>query len=306
MAQSKFDLKAKFNFKKFNQTVRQDYKNSVLYLPVYPKTEELNPLNELPVQIIQFSLQKLYVEQKIFPLGHETTKLIREKKKKRRELKRTNGEQYKFLKKEINFLQREIKWSMKRLEKIKQSKLIASAQNKGSKSLWRAVEALCGDSKNQMKLNKVSYKQLRAKTDFEKCEIFKSLLHVTMKDHISENLELNEHFKKVENETKMFLQYKNTEPNNYCIIKVDDYEEILNKTRRSSPGPDKISHNILKRLPKCLKAYICLLITSSINNSHVPTTWKESQFKMLLQPKKQKRCRKLPTIQPNQLHCKNL
>ena len=52
----------------------------------------------------------------------------------------------------------------------------------------------------------VSYEQLRAKTDIEKCEIFKILLPDTMKDHIYENFELNEHFEKVENETRMFLQ----------------------------------------------------------------------------------------------------
>ena len=134
----------------------------------------------------------------------------------------------------------------------------------------------------------VLYKQLRAKTDIEKCEIFKTLLQDTMKDHTYDNLELNEHFEKVENETKMFLKFENTEPNNYCIIKVDDYEEVLNKIRRSSPEPDKISYNILKRLPKFLKAYICLLITSSINNSYVPTTWK-SQVKMLPKPNKNKK-----------------
>ena len=110
-----------------------------------------------------------------------------------------------------------------------------------------------------------------------------------MKDHTYKNLELNEHFEKVEIETKMFLQYENTEPNNYCIIKIDDFEDIFNKTRRSSPGSDKISHYILKRLPKCLNAYICLLITSSINNSYVPTTWKESQDKMLSKPNKNKK-----------------
>ena len=119
MTQIKFDLKGKTNFKKFNQIVRQEYENSVLYPPVYPKAEELNQLNELLVQIIQFPLQKLYIQQKRFPIGHETTKFTREKKKKRRELKRTNEEQHKFLKKEINFLQREIKRSMKRSEKIK-------------------------------------------------------------------------------------------------------------------------------------------------------------------------------------------
>ena len=84
MTQSNFGLKAKINFKKFNQIVRQEYENFVLYPPVYPKAEELNQLNGLLVQIIQFSLQKSYIQQKIFPFGHETTKLIREKKKKGR------------------------------------------------------------------------------------------------------------------------------------------------------------------------------------------------------------------------------
>ena len=82
MTQSKFNLKAKFNFKKFNHIVRQEYENSVLYPPVYPKAEELNQLNELYVQIIQFSLQKSYIQQNRFPFGNETTKHIREKKKK--------------------------------------------------------------------------------------------------------------------------------------------------------------------------------------------------------------------------------
>ena len=181
---------------------------------------------------------------------------------------------------------------MKRSEKIKQSKLIAIANNKGSSSFWRAVEALCGDSKKRNETEQsveVSYKQLRAKTYIANCKIFKTLQQDTMKDHIYKNLELNEHFEKVENGTKMSLRYKNIEPNNYCIIKVDDYDEILNKTRKSTPGLDKISFNILKRLPKCLKAYICLLVTSSINNSYVPTTWKESQVKMLPKPNKNKK-----------------
>ena len=135
-------MKAKINFNKFNQIVTQESENSVLYPSVCPKTEELNNPKEVPVRIIQFSLQKLYIQQEIFLFGYETTKLIREKKKKRRELKRTNGEQLKLLIKEVKFLQREIKRSMKRSEKIKQSKLIASAQNKVSKSIWRAVKVL--------------------------------------------------------------------------------------------------------------------------------------------------------------------
>ena len=98
---------------------------------------------------------------------------------------------------------------MKQWQKIKQSKLIASAQNKGSKSFWRAIKALYGDSKKPSETEQsveVSYKQLLAKTDIEKCEIFKTLLQDTIKDHTYKNLELNEHFEKVENETKLFLQ----------------------------------------------------------------------------------------------------
>ena len=92
MTQSKFDLNqlAKINFKKISQIVRQENENSALYPPVYPKAEELKQLNELLVQIIQFSIQKAYIQQKRFHFGHETTQIIREKKKKRRELKITN------------------------------------------------------------------------------------------------------------------------------------------------------------------------------------------------------------------------
>ena len=61
VTQSRSDLKAKINVKKFNQIVRQKYENSVLYPPVYPKAEELNHLNELLLQITQSSLQKSYI-----------------------------------------------------------------------------------------------------------------------------------------------------------------------------------------------------------------------------------------------------
>ena len=94
-------------------------------------------------------------------------------------MKRTNGEQLKTLKKEKKLLQREIKRSMKRSEKIKQSELIANAQIKGSKNFWRAVKALCGDSTRPNETEQsaeVSYKQLRATTDIEKIEVYKTLL----------------------------------------------------------------------------------------------------------------------------------
>ena len=75
-------------------------------------------------------------------------------------------------------------------------------------------------------------------------------LQETMKSRNYESLELNEHFENFENETKLFLQYENIERTNYCVIKVDQYDEFLNKTSKSSPGPGKINYKILKRSPK--------------------------------------------------------
>ena len=131
-------------------------------------------------------------------------------------------------------------------------------------------------------INKSEQTQTLRKAKYSKC------FYMIQWKIIYTKLDLNEHFEKVENETKTFLQCENIEPNNYCIIKVDDYDEIVNKTRRSCPGPDKISYNILKRLPKGIKAYIRLLITSSINKFYVPTTWKKSKVKMLPKPNKNK------------------
>ena len=75
---------------------------------------------------------------------------------------------------------------MTRSEKINLSKLIASDQNSGSKSFQRAVKALCCDPQKRKETEQsvgVSYKQLRATTDTEKCKIFKTPLPDTIKDH---------------------------------------------------------------------------------------------------------------------------
>ena len=70
--------------------------------------------NQVVVQIIQFSLQKSYIIQKSFPLGHKKTKIIRERKRKKRGEKQTEKNLKKKHEKEINFLQKELKRSKKR------------------------------------------------------------------------------------------------------------------------------------------------------------------------------------------------
>ena len=60
-------------------------------------------------------------------------------------------------------------------------------------------------------------------------------------------------------------------------------------TSKSCPGPDKISYQLLKALPKSIKALICIIISSSINNSYVPCLWKDSRVTMLPKPQKDKK-----------------
>ena len=62
---NRFDLKAKINLKKFKQIVKEEKENAVLNTPIYPKSAKLNQFIQILVEIIQFSLEKLCILQKI-------------------------------------------------------------------------------------------------------------------------------------------------------------------------------------------------------------------------------------------------
>ena len=66
--------------------------------------------------------------------------------------------------------------------------------------------------------------------------------------------------------------------------------------KKSCPGPDEISYKVLSELPRSIKALVCLLISSSINNSYVPVNWKESQITMI--PKQDKGRSKTENCRP--------
>ena len=59
----------------------------------------------------------------------------------------------------------------------------------------------------------------------------------------------------------------------------NQFEQLLNKTSYTSPGPEKTNYNILKWLPNWLKVCLSLKITSSINIFVVPIARNESQVK---------------------------
>ena len=98
---------------------------------------------------------------------------------------------------------------------------------------------------------------------------------------------------------KLFLKTRKKNQLTTLVINLDQYDEILKRTNISSMGPDKNSYNILKRLPKSFESYICLLITSSINNSYTPIMWKESQAQCYRSQTKTKKRQKISINQLN-------
>ena len=141
----------------------------------------------------------------------------------------------------------------------------------------------------------LTYKESKAVTDHEKSELFKQLLKDTMKDHTTVPTEIAEH-EKIEKETKAILS-TNVDTEELCIvIKTKEFDEILRVSRKSCPGPDKISYKVLSELPRSIKALGCRLISSSINNSYVPVNWKESQITM--NPKQDKDRSKAENYRP--------
>ena len=127
--------------------------------------------------------------------------------------------------------------------------------------------------------------------------MFKSFLSATMIEHQYENEDLQEHFLETEQNTKHLSE---TDPKEITaeiiFLKVEEFKEILKNTSKLCPGPDKISYQLLKALPKSIKALICIIISSSINNSYVPCLWKDSQVTML--PKLQKDSKEAENYRP--------
>ena len=117
-----------------------------------------------------------------------------------------------------------------------------------------------------------------------------------MKDNTTVPTEIGEHCEKIEKQTKAFLS-TNVDNEELCIvIATKEFNEKMRVSRKSCPGPDKISYKVFSELPRSIKALACLFITSSINNSYVPVNWKESQITMI--PKQDKDRSKAENYRP--------
>ena len=114
-----FELKLEIDFRQFRENARKSYRSSDLWPAQHPGKDELNEFSSNQVEIIHKSLENFYVNKNKLPYSIETQKLIKLKRKKRRELKVAVDDEFRSLKTEINNLQKEIRRSIRQSEEQK-------------------------------------------------------------------------------------------------------------------------------------------------------------------------------------------
>ena len=219
-----FDLKAKVDFKKFRKHAKVNYKNSCLYPPKYPNKGNLNETSHNIIEIIHKSIDQSYANRTNIQISPEIIKLIKQKKKIRRQLKRAKDDTFYRLRKEINFLQREIRRAFKRSIERQNRKLTETAKQAGIKGFWKAIKTITSDKQQSSR----SHLQITFKAKVAiKCEMFKNLLSETMIEHQYENEDLQKHFLETEQNTKHLSE---TDPKEITaeniFSKVEEFNEI--------------------------------------------------------------------------------
>ena len=104
--QVEFDLKAKVDFRKFRKHAKVNYKNSCLYPPKYPNKDNLNETSHNIIELIHKSIDQFYVNKTNLQISPEIIKLIKQKKRIKRQLIHAKDDTFYRLRNEINFMQR--------------------------------------------------------------------------------------------------------------------------------------------------------------------------------------------------------
>ena len=228
-----FELKSKIDLRMFKENTRKSYRSSILWPAQYPGKDDLNQFSSSLVELIHKSLEDSYVIKNKFPYSIETQKLIKLKRRKRRQLKSAFAVDFRSLRTEINYLQKEIKRSIRQSEERKRAKILERASDKGSKGFWRAIKELTNDHESKLKNGdypNLNYKESQAVRDQEKSELFKQLLKDTMKDHTPVSSGIAEHCEKIENQTKPILGTVVDIEHLCVVITTKEFDEILRES----------------------------------------------------------------------------
>ena len=287
--QLNFFISGRIDFNKFRINCTKHYRNSKLYPPEIPKLWQIDDQSTEIVKIIQNSIKEAEESKKIFTnsIDQNIRELIRRRKKLRRQTNTETDEHVQSaLRKEVNYVGKQIQKQLGEAKEKKMTDMIERARTNNGKSFWKAVKELTktGDSKSNQNVSVVEYDNFIAKTDKAKADLYAKMLQDTMRQPKPRNYAEAQKTAKINRESKNFLSDRRNlfkdRPRPIFIRKSEINRHLSNKSN-TAPGPDNLTYKILRNLPDCMKSYLALLITSSINNGHTPANWREASITMI-------------------------
>ena len=211
-----------------------------MYPPKYPNKDNLKKISHILIELIHKSIELSYVNNTNLQISQGFNNLIKQKKKVRRQLKSAKDDTFYRLRMEINFLQIEIRRAFKRSIERRNRNLIETAKQAGKKGFWKAIKIITSDKQHSSGSHlQITLKDKIAVADHEKCEMFKSLLSESMKEHQYKNEDIQRHFLETEQTTKPLLETNPEEIIEYIFLNVEEFNEILKLQGNCVPGQTK-------------------------------------------------------------------
>ena len=230
------------------------------------------------------------------PISDETLALIKEKHRLRRQYSQNKDPAVKTL---INQLQKKVKEELRVETQASWEKFcnFASLETDSSES-WRKIKNFL-KPKCQLDYPTLRHDNKVAKTNADKAQLFAESVerHVGIESEHFDSNHFNEVNKFIEDNHRYF--YPPEDPDDYRfdggkehkLVEDVDAQTLIKLVkflkRSKAPGPDTI-HNEVLRLgtTTSLFHHLAKLLTSSIKLGYIPTAWKITTLRMLLNPDK--------------------
>ena len=141
----------------------------------------------------------------------------------------------------------------------------ASDLDKKSRIFVKIIQNAAKQSEQPTKICKT------ASNDYEKSNMFAQMLQNTMVHSKPKDDRDRLKTHQVDTAVEAFINKKQIPRSRPYIVTRSEIDRHLARFSASAPGPDKVTYKILKNLPVCVKSYLALIITSSVNNGVVPS-----------------------------------
>ncbi len=147
-----------------------------------------------------------------------------------------------------------------------------------AKPFWNKINNFRSNQTNRtiptLTQNNVNYE-----TDSEKANVFSEMLEKIFND--KDDTSFDENFKKKVEEENSKFNYSNLNQKYKEILPIDIVLALKELPLGSSPGPDGLSNDMLKKLPPNMIDQIATLANKSLRECYLPGIWKTAQMTMI-------------------------